>query len=183
MSNFAKFALLGVGGIVMLVLIVIGQYISINNQEIASRARFNSQQKMVEISHDKMWKVLAQKTGITKQFTPEDQIAMISEVVEGRTGGSFAKAVTEVNPTYDLSLLKDLSQSVEAEHAVVLNEEKKLLEDAATYQRIVENPYNKFFLGTKPILVAKVISSTRSKGAIESGIDDNVDLFSQPPSR
>lgn len=177
MSNALKFGLVGLFGFVFLAVVFLFNILGIKREEISQGTKVESQQKFVEISHDKMWKVIAQKVGITKQFTPEDQIAMLSEVVEGRTGGTFAKSVTESNPTYDLSLLKDLSQSVEAEYAVVLREEKTLLEDVRVYNNIVKDPYKSFFLGGKQPLVAKVISSTRSKETIETGIDDNVDIF------
>jgi predicted transcriptional regulator len=177
MSTFLKFAAVGFAGVVLLAILFVFHVLGIKREEINFRTMTEAQQTVVEISHDKMWKVIAQKVGISKQFTPEDQIAMISEVVEGRTGGTFAKAVTESNPTYDLSLLKDLSQSVEAEHAVVLREEKTLLEYATKHRNIVIDPYKSWYLGGAQPIVAKVISSTRSKEAIETGVDDNVDLF------
>lgn len=177
MSNALKFGAVGFAGVFLLGLIFVFHVLGIKREEISQGTKVESQQKFVEISHDKMWKVIAQKVGITKQFTPEDQLKMLSEVVEGRVGGTFAKSVTEVNPTYDLSLLKDLSQSVEAEYAVVLREEKTLLEDVRVYNNIVKDPYKSMFLGGKQPLVAKVISSTKSKEAIETGIDDNVDIF------
>jgi hypothetical protein len=177
MSTFFKFAAVGFAGVLLLAILFVFHVLGIKREEINFRVMTKNQQTVVEISHDKMWKVIAQKVGISKQFTPEDQIAMISEVVEGRTGGTFAKAVTESNPTYDLSLLKDLSQSVEAEHAVVIREEKTLIEYAGRHEKIVTDPYKSLYLGGAQPIVPKVISSTRSKEAIESGVDDNVDLF------
>lgn len=177
MSNALKFGAVGLFGFIFLAVVFWFHILGIKREEISLRTMVETQQKNVEVSHDKMWKVIAQKVGITKQFTPEDQIAMLSEVVEGRTGGTFAKSVTESNPTYDLSLLKDLSQSVEAEYAIVVREEKTLLEYAKDYKNVVIDPYKSMFLGGKQPIEAKVITSTRSKAAIETGIDDNVDIF------
>lgn len=165
------------GAVLLFILIYVLTSFSYKRNEVGLRTQAEAQQRVVEIAHDKMWKVLAQKAGISQQYRPADYKELLAEVVEGRKGGSFAKMVTEQNPSFDLSLLKDLSQSVEAEHAVVVREEKLLLDVARQHKALILDPLGEWFLsGRQPIQVS-VISSTRSKNAVESGVDDEVDLF------
>lgn len=165
-----------------LALLFVGRFfyiISVQNEEVQARNRVEAQKKNVETHHDAMWKILAQKAGISEQFKPEDYTKMLAEVVEGRKGGSFAKFVQEQNPNFDLSLLKDLGQSVESEHKVVVREEKKLLEYNRVHADIIGDRWKRRYLDSdqkEPIDIV-VITSSRSKKAAETGIDDNVDLF------
>lgn len=168
-----------VGGVALVGLMFFFYSISVQNDEVQARNRTEAQIKVVEINHDKMWKVLAQKAGISQQFKPKDYVDMLAQVVEGRKGGSFSKMVKEQNPNYDITLLRDLGQSVEAEHATVVREEKKLLEYNQDHMNIIKDRWKRKFLDidqVKPIEVV-VITSTRSKAAATTGVDDDVDLF------
>jgi hypothetical protein len=172
-----------IGAVVLgLVILVAGWFfygIGIQNEEVQARNRVEAQQKNVETHHDAMWKILAQKAGISNQYKPANYKELLAEVVEGRKGGNLAKTITEQNPNFDLSLLKDLSQSVEGEHKVVVREEKKLLDYNRVHSNIIKDRWKRRFLDaeqTTPIEVS-VITSTRSKKAIETGVDDDVNLF------
>ncbi len=126
-----------------------------------------------------MWKILAQKAEISSQYKPENYKELIAEVVKGRTGGSFAKFVQEQNPQFDLSLLKDLGQSVEAERKTLVREEKLLLDYNQHHRNIVRNRWKRYFLSADQIqeIDAQVITSGRSKSAIETGEDNDTKLF------
>lgn len=181
MSNALKgFLVVGAGLFISMVVLVISvlMYIySVQKEEIALRNQAAAQQNVVLLSHDKMWKVLANKARITKEFSPEDKIKMLEEVVQGRTGGTFAKSVQEVDPNFDLSLLKDFSQSVEAEYAVVVDEQKKLLSIVNEHTNVVKDPLKKRIVSDNSLIVTKLITSTRSQNALETGVDDNVNFL------
>jgi len=102
---------------------------------------------------------------------------MLEEVVQGRTGGTFAKSVQEVDPNFDLSLLKDFSQSVEAEYAMVVDEQKKLLSLVNTHKNVVQDPLKSMIVSDNSLIVPKLITSTKSKEALETGVDDDVNYL------
>jgi len=181
MSNvFKGFLVVGAGLVVSMVVLAISflMYIySVKKEEISLRNQAEAQQSVVLLAHDKMWKVLANKARITKEYSPEEKIKMLEEVVQGRTGGTFAKSVQEVDPNFDLSLLKDFSQSVEAEYAMVVDEQKKLLSLVNTHKNVVQDPLKSMIVSDNSLIVPKLITSTKSKEALETGVDDDVNYL------
>lgn len=180
-EKFSKIGLLLVGATVITVFLIAYVLVSysIKKTEISLRNQAEAQQKVVLLAHDKMWKVLSNKARITKEFSPEEKIKMLQEVVNGRSGGMFSKTIQENDPTFDLSLLKDFSQSVEAEYALVVEEQKKLLDVVNTHKNYVQDPFCSMFVNNSSVIEAKIISSTRSQNAVESGVDDNPNFLDE----
>lgn len=153
-------------------------------QEISLRHQLDATKETYKADHDAMWKILAQKAGISQQYGPAQEKLLLA-VVEGRKGGNLAKSVQEANPNFDLSLLKDLSQSVEGERKALLHSGKKYQDKVIAYNNLVEDPMwgatgfpGRFFLGGKEVMdVPKLITSSRSTDAAASGKDDDVNLF------
>ncbi len=177
---------------IVLVLVVFGGLIyfllgiSYRNDEIALRNTFEAKVSDVEASHDKMWKVLQQKAGVTNEYKAAFE-KVFPQIIEGRYSGqkdgSLMKFVVEANPTFDTSLYKDLMQSIEAERAAFLTKQEVAIDVQREYNTFIAQQPASFFMGpaVKPVAY-KVISSSRSKAAMESGEDNEVDLFpSQQP--
>jgi hypothetical protein len=173
------YILIGAGGVLLLCLMVFMYAVGAQRSEIAARNATDAQVGVVQVAHDNMWKVLAKKAGVSQQYKPENYRELLAEVVEGRKGGGLAKFVQEQNPNFDLSLLKDLSQSVEASHAIVVREQNRLLDLDREHNNIIQDPLKGLFLSAaqKRPIAYKLITSSRSRTAQETGEDNDVDLF------
>lgn len=151
-----------------------------NNGEIALRNSFKTSVADVEASHDKMWKVISQKAQITGEYRSAFE-QIFPKIIEGRYGGqkdgSLMKFVVEANPNFDTSLYRDLMQSIEAERADFLTKQEVALDIQREYNTYIRQQPAAFFIGPVDELKYKVISSGRSKEAMETGEDNDVDLF------
>ena len=168
----------------ILVLSLIGSFVSFSNQEIDLRNRFTQKMEERTAFYDKMWKTLSQKSQIAlkndSSFTRN-----VDAIMSGRkdSEGVFMKWIQESNPNanYDqVSILyQDLSRSVEGERDGFFIQEKMIqgivLEHSNLIGKFPGSLWNSF-LGREK-LAYKPITSDRTDEVIKTGKDNNVDLF------
>ena len=157
-----------------------GMYFSYNNKEIALRAKAEAQVGKIEGVHDKMWKVIQQKAQVTTEY--KDAFAEIyPDIISGRYSGegdgSLMKWVTESNPNFDTSLYTDLMQSIEILRSEFQRYQETMLDIVREHNVLINIFPNRLFITNKTPINYTVISSTKSKVVMETGIDDDVKLF------
>ena len=157
-----------------------GMYFSYNNKEIALRAKAEAQVGKIEGVHDKMWKVIQQKAQVTTEY--KDAFAEIyPEIISGRYSGdgdgSLMKWVTESNPNFDTSLYADLMQSIEILRSEFQRNQETMLDIVREHNVLINIFPNRLFITNKTPINYTVISSTKSKVVMETGIDDDVKMF------
>lgn len=157
----------------------LGMYFSYNNQDARLRAQAEAQRGKVEGVHDKMWKVLQQKAQVSNEY--KDAFAEIyPALIEGRYSqgdGSLMKWIQEANPNFDTSLYKDLMQSIEIQRTEFAKVQEKMLDIIREHNVLLTTVPSKWFISNKGVIEYTVISSTRSKVVMETGLDDDVNLF------
>ena len=122
--SLAAILFAGVGG-------YLGCYFSYNNQEITLRTQAEAQRGKVEGVHDKMWKVLQQKAQVSNEYKDaftEIYPAIMEGRYSGNGDGSLMKWVTEQNPNFDVSLYKDLMQSIEVLRTEFQKNQERMLD-------------------------------------------------------
>ena len=104
--------------IAVVVITLVGMYISYNNKEIALRKEAEAQRGKIESVHDKMWKTIQQKAGVTDQYR-ETFEKIYPDLISGRYANdeSAMKWVQESNPDFDTSLYRDLMQAIEVQRS------------------------------------------------------------------
>lgn len=157
-----------------------GMYFSYNNKEIALRAKAEAQVGKIEGVHDKMWKVIQQKAQVTTEY--KDAFAEIyPDIISGRYSGdgdgSLMKWVTESNPNFDTSLYIDLMQSIEILRSEFQRNQETMLDLVREHKTLCTTYPGRWFISNTMEIEYTVISSTKSKVVIETGIDDDVKLF------
>jgi hypothetical protein len=171
---------LGIVALVVLVGVFFLMSISYKTQEVQVRNAAVAQQKSCEAFFDKMWKILQQKAQITDQYK-EAFKEIYPALMEGRygneKGGSLMKWVQESNPSFDVSLYKDLMASVEAERTGFFREQNKLIDLKREHDNLLDQPVSGFFLGGKQKIEIIIVTSTRTGQAFATGKDDDVDLY------
>ena len=167
--------------IIVLGLGVIGvsMYFGYNNQDAKLRAQAEAQRGKIEGVHDKMWKTFQQKAQVTNEY--KDAFAEIyPALIEGRYSqgdGSMMKWIQEANPNFDTSLYKDLMQSIELNREEFRKTQERMIDVLREHEVLLTTVPAKWFIQNKERVEYTVISSTRSKVVMETGLDDNVNLF------
>lgn len=171
----ALFVILGCG-----ICTVVGAYFTYNNQEITLRAQAEAQRGKIEGVHDKMWKVIQQKAQVSNEY--KNAFAEIyPAIMEGRYSGdgdgSLMKWVTEQNPNFDTSLYKDLMQSIEVLRSEFQRAQETMLDCIREHSTLCSTYPGRWFISNTSEIEYTVISSTKSKVVMDTGIDDDVKLF------
>ncbi len=173
------------GIIIGLVVLTFGIIIGIigtsaSNKEISLRSQITAQKQVCEAFYDKLWKVIAQKAQVAEQYKGAFK-EIYPQLIEGRygneQGGSLMKMITESNPTFDISLYKDLMLSIEAERAGFFMEQKKLI-DLNNEHRIVRQSFPaSIFIGGRTDIEITIVSSDATKKVMETGKENDIDIF------
>jgi hypothetical protein len=169
-----------VGGILLLVVAVIivpiiAWAIGVNNTEIGLRNQFDAAEKVIVLTHDTMWKTISQKYQISDAYK-KAFIEAISEVVEGRKGGSLLKFTTEANPAISENLYKEIMATVEGKRDLLQSKQQIVLDISVVHKNLCQKFPTSLILSGRPALEVKLITSARSEDALETGRDNDVNL-------
>lgn len=158
---------------------VVGMYFSYNNTDAKLRAQAEAQLGKVEGVHDKMWKVLQQKAQVSNEY--KDAFSEIyPALIEGRYSqgdGSLMKWITEANPTFDTSLYKDLMLSIELLRTEFEKAQSRMLDIVREHNVLLTTVPSKWFVSNTERIEYTIVSSTRSKNVMATGLDDDISLF------
>jgi hypothetical protein len=178
-----KFGALGVITVLVIGVIIAGMYISTSNREIDLRNLIAQQESVREANFDKMWKVISQKAQIPGQYK-NDFKEVYTPLIEGRysgdKGGMFMKWIQEHNPKFEgAALYKDLMTSIESLRESFFQEQKKLVSIKKQHDDLLMKFPSSIFVGSRGRIDVKVVSSTKTKEIVGSGIEDDISLFNK----
>ena len=155
-------------------------WVSANNKEISLRNQIEAQQKVCETYYDKLWKVLQQKAQVTDQYKAAFK-EIYPALIEGRygneKGGTLMKWIQESNPTFDVSLYKDLMSSIESERAGFFMEQKKLIDLDREHKVLRQSFPASMFIGSRPDVKFTIITSEKTENVYKTGKENEIDLF------
>lgn len=182
-KSIIKYAILGM---VVLVLIgLIGSVISTSNQEVELRNRFKQKMDERTAFYDKMWKTLSQKSQIAVK-NDSSFARNVNAIMAGRkdAGQLFMKWVQESNPNANYqevsALYADLSRAVEGERDKFFTIEVMVQDIVREHDNIMTKFPSGFILSNfmgRTRLTYKPITSDRTDNVIETGKDNDVNLF------
>lgn len=176
-----KTTLIIIGGVLITVAIIFAIIgVTASNKEVELRSKIEAQKQVCEAFYDKLWKVIKQKSEVTEQYK-ETFSEIYPKLIEGRygdeKGGTLMKWITESNPNFDISLYKDLMNTIEAERLGFLMEQTKLV-DLNNQHRIIRKKFpNSIFIGGRPDIDIIIVSSSKTKKIMETGEENDIDLF------
>lgn len=166
--------------VVVLAIIVGMMYASITNKEVRLRSEIKAQEQVREAYYDKLWKIISQKAQVAEKYK-EGFKEIYGSIMEGRYGsegeGTLMKWIVESNPEFDSSIYKDLIASIEAERTGFFFEQKKLIDLANEHNILLNSFPSSLIVGDRPPIEIMIISSTKSKQVMETGVEDNVEVF------
>lgn len=159
----------------------VSMYFSYNNQEVALRQQAEAQRGKIEGTFDTMWKIISQQAQVSNEY--KDAFKEIyPELIAGRYSqgdGSLMKWIKEANPEFDASLYKTLMQTIEVQRLQFLKTQERMLDIIREHETLCQTYPSKWFVTNKTPIEYTVISSTKSKMTMETGIDDDVQLFNK----
>lgn len=160
--------------------ILTGTVISSLNGETTLKMKVTSQQKNCEVVFDNTWKIISQQCQISDKY--KDSFKEIyPALMQGRYGkgdGSLMKWVTEANPTFDTKLFEKVMSSIELQRNTFTAEQKKLIDFNREHDIMLEKiPMGLIMtaLGREKIVI-KLVTSTKTEKAFETGKDDDIKL-------
>lgn len=160
---------------------VVGMYFSYNNREINLRQQAEAQRGKIEAVYDRVWKIISQKAQVADQY--KDAFAEIyPELIAGRyenDNNSLMKWIQESNPNFDTSLYKDLMQSIEIERHSFTKSQERMLDIIREHKVLCETYPGTWFVSNKSPIDFEVISSTKTKYIMDTGLEDDIDLFNK----
>lgn len=166
-------SLLSIGGIFALM------YMGANNKEVKLAEQIKAQQSVCEAFYDKLWKIISQKAQVAEQYKNTFK-EIYPQLISGRyanDGGTLMKWIQESNPTFDVSLYKDLSASIEGERAGFFMEQKKLIDLDREHKVLRKTIPSSWFVGDRPDAEFTIITSATTKEVYATGEENNVDVF------
>lgn len=195
----------GVAVILLMLLGSCGFVMSTGNSYNKDMRIFKAQTGVVEAFHDRMWKTISQKAQITKNFATDKQALLKSSfdaiypklISEGNNverqstgtnvavsnGASVIPMLQQLFQSNNIELsstmYEDLSRSVESLRGDFFTEQKKWVQLAANVNHWVEDSPYSLINGSKPKAEPKIVSSGRSKEAMETGEDNDDGVFTK----
>lgn len=169
--------IVGCLGIVMIGSTFVGYY----NSEARVRNQFNAQQKNLEVVYDETWKVISQTAQVSDQYATQfkEIYVGIMDARYSKGDGTLMKWIHEANPNFDPSLYEKLANAIEAKRATFAREQKKALDIKRTHDDLRTTFPSNLICGSKPELELRLVTSTRTSKAFETGVDDEVNLFNK----
>lgn len=174
-----KIAILGTLGVIVLVAIIaIGMYFSYNNTEVDLRQQAEAQRGKIEAVYDNMYKVIHQTNEVKNSYS-SDFKEVCNAVFEGRYGkgdGTLMKWIKEENPKLDPSMYGRVMDAIMIERDNFTKQQVRMLDIIREHSALCKKFPGKWFISNKTEIEYTVVSSTRSKAVMQSGIDDNLEL-------
>lgn len=170
-------------GIVIAVVFLIGigftMNISYSNKEVKLVNQFNMEMKNREATFDNMFKVIAQTAQVAEKYKEsfKDIYVHITSERYDKDDGVLMKWVQESNPNFDSKLYEKLASEIEIKRQEFLMVQRKLMDIENQHNNLLDVVPSAWFLSGKQRLEYKVISSTRSKQVMETGVEDDIDVF------
>lgn len=178
-----------VSGIILLLIlgtagVIVSYGISTHNTAISLETQANAQTTSNTNAHDAMWKIISGKAGVADKYY-KDYKDLLATEMSNRYGNPEKRTqalmnwIKERNSNFDPSLYKDISQAIEAQRTKFEFSQNRLIDIKQQHDflrlkfpsSIVMNMFN------HQEIKINIITSTKTKEAFSSGIDDEASPF------
>lgn len=171
---------LSIAGLLLIFgLVVFNSYRSAYDRNVQLTSKFEAQKGVVELSYDKMWKVLKTQASVPDQAAKAFK-DMYVPLIEGRYSkgdGSLMKWITEQNPQFDFTMYSKLMDNIEALRSEFQMEQTKVLAIKEQHDNLRKEFWSSIWLGDVKEFEYQKITSTQTQEVVKTGKDDDIDLF------
>jgi len=169
------------GVVLLIVVIVCGAFfVSTMNSEVKLRNTITAKQKDNESEFDNMWKKISQVAQVTDaQKNALKEIFVQHAQARNVGGGTLMKWIHESVPNVDTSTFNNLQNIITGSRDAWTMRQKELLDLKREHDNLIDVFPGSMvcsILGRQKINVT-IITSSRSQKAMQTGTDDDVDVF------
>lgn len=184
MRREIKFTLLAVAGVAALLFVVwllVG--VGVRNREASLRAQFTNVQKANQVDYDAMWKIIQQTAQVPGQYSKDFERSYSAIIASGggtdqnAVRGLFAVAAGMKMPQLDSALYRKVQDVIESERTKFANAQKDALAIKNEHDVLRTTWPGSMYVGSTAQLEMRLVTSTRTDRAFESGKDDQTDLY------
>jgi len=153
-----------------------------HNSEVSLRNQFNGQAKVNESSFDKVWKILANNASVatTERESFRKTYTEIMQAQKGVAGnGQLASFLTQSKIEITPDLFRKLMNTIESQRESFHRDQQKLIDLKREHDDIRMRIPSTWFVGGRPELELKIVTSSKTDEAFTTGQDNNVDLFNK----
>lgn len=164
--------------VLVLLILLIVMYFYFNNREVALRNEADAQLGKIETARDTMFKVIQEQANVSSDY--RDAFGRIyPEIIAGRyeRGGELMKFIQEANPTFDTSLYKALTNSIEIQRTAFKMTQDRLLDIIRQHKNLLQQKPSGFFIHGKLPIVYEPIAALDTKSVMSTHQDDYVFKF------
>lgn len=162
----------------LLILIGVSMYFSYNNNEVNLRQEAEAQRGKVEAVYDNMWKIIHQTNEVKNNYSADFK-EVVKGTMEGRYSkgdGSLMKLIVEQNPNLNPNMYARVMDAIQVERTNFTKQQERMLDIIREHTTLCNTMPSKWFISNRKPIEYTIISSTRAKEVVTSGIDDNVEL-------
>lgn len=144
------------------------------NQAVQLENAIKAQEKACMLAHDTMRNIVFGKAGVAEAYGDKFE-AVYSKLVSGRYGNDsqvMMKFITESNPTFDSSLYKDVSRAIEEQRLTFQEAQKRAVDLQREHNNLLDQWPGSMYLAGRKHVDVKLVTSTATEKAFESGKDD-----------
>ena len=156
-----------------------GTYFSVNNEEKQLRNLAEAQRGKIETQYDAMWKIIQQKAKVTDEYKESFKDIFVC-IIDGRYSqgdGSLMKWIQESNPNFDSTMYKDLMATIDIKRTEFMNTQNRMLDIIREHKNLCMIAPKCWFVSNDSEIEYTIVSSTKSKATMQTGIEDDVELF------
>ncbi len=180
MGKGTMIAIALVGCLLLFGLVGWSMYVSYTNTEVGLRNQFKAKQTDYTSEFDNMWKKIKQTAQVTDAARQALQDIFVQHAQARTTGGGglmkwVQESVPNVQP--DSMPFKNLMNIITSSRDRWTMRQKELLDYKREHDNILDKIPSGWFLAGRQKIDVKIITSSRTEAAFESGVDDDVDVF------
>lgn len=148
-----------------------------NNEEKTLRNKAEAEIGVLEASVDNCWKKIVQVSKASEKYEQAFKESY-TEIFNARydDNNPLMNWIKEDNPKLDSSIYKKIQDVIDSERDNVLNQQATVLDVIREHKTLCETWPGNWFIDNKSEIEFKVISSTRTKEIMKTGVDDNIDF-------
>ena len=205
--------ILGLLSIVVIGVVLFFYDMGIDNKEMALREQFKGQEKVCKTSHDLMYKVITQDAQVTDKYSEDFEKIFSKIAGGMLSDDAMLQLISGFNPQLSTDMYKELMTTIKTERAKFKRAQDICIDVSRRYTTYIKTKPQTWFINdeilagkdlfdrrftkeeiknTKPqmeteeswrILSYKPVTSSATEDVFESGVDDNVELFTKTETK
>lgn len=169
------------GTVVLFIIILLSWGVGVSNSEVRLRRTIEAKLTDNESEFDNMFKKIAQVAQISEKQKSAiiDLVTGHAEARGGIKGGGFVNMLQESIPNQTMDQYQKLSTVVVASRDRWTMRQKELIDLKREHDTLRTIFPSSMVVGGRPTIEIAIVTSTKAKRAMETGVDDDVNLFNE----